>query len=143
MGKTRRAGRHYQIEKVYEDLVNGKIYHRPLIESKYWLSDASESPAVVPKSGPRVIFNEVAPAGLYEHLLKTSREKTAEPVFKLIPCDPGSSPLSWAWVRYEGNPREWLKERMTKATIYYARKKSASKNTKENIKTSENVHSSQ
>lgn len=80
VNKSRRCGYKFQIRKSYADLLSGKIYHRPLIETKYWedpsFTNQSSFPILEIKKGiPKILSNEAVPQSLKE-LLKTRR---AEP----------------------------------------------------------------
>lgn len=115
MGKTtRRSGVHYQVERAYWEYASGKVYHPPLLKTEYWKEDPPagvEAKPVKSAGKPKVVESIRAPDGLYKALKETDRQPKTRQKFQLIPLDPGSPPLSWAWLLHEDDPRSWLASR--------------------------------
>lgn len=71
MGKNRWLGYRYYLKKVDSDFINGKIYHRPSIKTKYWEEDTEPAKSLIDNkaTGPKIIDNVTVVAGLYEEIL--------------------------------------------------------------------------
>lgn len=81
VNKTRRCGNKFQLQKLYADLLSGKIYHKPLIETRYWEDFPFTNKTSFPipeakKEIPKVLSNKAVPENL-KQLLKTRRAQTS------------------------------------------------------------------
>ncbi|KAH0561049.1 hypothetical protein KQX54_011802, partial [Cotesia glomerata] len=72
MGKNRRSGYRYHLKQVHSDFINGRVYHRSLIETKYWEEDTEPAKNVTDKKagGPKITENVTVVDELYETILK-------------------------------------------------------------------------
>ncbi|KAH0540098.1 hypothetical protein KQX54_012681, partial [Cotesia glomerata] len=78
MRKSRRSGYRYHLKQVHSDFINGRVYHRPLIETKYWEEDTEHAKNVTDKKAgrPKIIENVAAVAELYKTILKIRQAQT-------------------------------------------------------------------
>ncbi|KAH0561035.1 hypothetical protein KQX54_011565, partial [Cotesia glomerata] len=53
MGKSRRSGYRHHLKQVHSDFINGRVYHRPLIETKYWEEDTEAARNVTDKKAAK------------------------------------------------------------------------------------------
>lgn len=114
--KVRRAGNKVQLKRAYEDYTEGRVYHRPLIETKYWEIDPyprfQETRAERQK--PQITGNIEAPTELLKELPRTQlvEEQQTEYTLKTIDIPPVIV-KSLAWRLVENDPREWLNKVIT------------------------------
>ncbi|KAH0540077.1 hypothetical protein KQX54_012273 [Cotesia glomerata] len=78
MGKNRRSGYRYHSKQVHSNFINGRVYHRPLIETKYWEEDIESAKNLTDKKagGLKIIEDVTAVDELYETILIIRQAQT-------------------------------------------------------------------